>query len=79
LNTGLPAGSKEILMPYIGVDFTSTDPSGVYLIDIASSSFLAFAPTCTYLMPQTQTIKSCSDLPINVATTFPIDQVFNVE
>jgi hypothetical protein len=42
-------------MPYIGVDFVSTNPSGVYLLDLASSNWLAFSSDCSFTMPQTQT------------------------
>jgi hypothetical protein len=55
INTGLPAGSPQLLMPYIGVDFVSTNPSGVYLLDLASSNWLAFDSSCMFTMPQTQT------------------------
>jgi hypothetical protein len=52
INQGLP-GSQELLMPYIGVDFVSTNPSGVYLLDLASSNWLAFSQSCMFTMPQT--------------------------
>ena len=38
-----PYPQNELLMPYIQADFVSTNPSGIYLIDIVSSNWLTFS------------------------------------